>query len=455
MRIFLDCVGSRGESGTRNVLEVTIKSLGPASRKSDAGPFLENLIGKSVLKPRINPAFRLLYDLRWMELGQAGGVEQVTYELIAAISQLDRKNSYRVFAPRSACWEWDFPSRFKVSRHYSDPGEPLAERLHSFVAQCQAERMTISSGACLAAREEFSDLAFDIVLSTCSYIHPEMIEFPGILTIHDLQHLHYPEFFAKDEWENRERLYRDSAARAKHIICGSEFTRRDVNERYGIPLEKMTTIWNIPSSAMWRIIPTTKRRALLAGMGLSGPYLFYPAQCWPHKNHHRLIEAFGRIASELPGNLKLVLTGRPFPPEHPALALMHERGLGSRIQHLGFRSPLEIRALFQECMALVFPSLFEGFGMPVAEAIIAGKPVACSNVTSLPEIAGDAAITFDPRDVDEMAARIFDLATQPELRASLAAAARRRQHVFSAQLSAIKTLGVYEDVFEKMSRAQP
>lgn len=402
-----------------------------------------------MLTIRTNPPFRLLYDLRWMELGQAGGVEQATYELISAISQLDRKNRYRVFAPRSACWEWDFPSRFKVNRLYSDPGEPLGERLHSFVARCQG------ASPALVSPDEFSDLAFDLVLSTCSYIHPEMIEFPGILTIHDLQHLHYPEFFPRVEWENRERLYRDSAARAKHIICISEFTRRDVNKRYGIPLERMTTIWNIPSSAMWQEIPVRKRRALLTGMGLSGPFLFYPAHCWPHKNHERLVEAFGRVTSELPNDLNLVLTGRPFPPEHPAVALVQELGLGSRVLHLGFRSPLEIRALFQECVALVFPSLFEGFGMPVAEAIIAGKPVACSNVTSLPEIAGDAAITFDPTDVNEMAGRILDIATEPGLRVSLAAAARKRQHVFSARLSAIKTLAVYEDVFEKMSKGTP
>lgn len=358
-----------------------------------------------------------------MELGRAGGIEQATYEIVSAIGRFDRKNSYRLFAPRSACWEWDFPARFRVSRHYADGGERA------------------------------SALPFDLVHSTCGYIHPEMIEFPGILTINDLQHLHYPEFFAGGDWEDRERLYRSSAERAKHIICISEFTRRDVHERYGIPLERMTTVWIIPSSSVWQEIPQGKRRALLAGMGLAGPYLLYPAHSWPHKNHARLVEAFDRIASTVPGDLKLVLTGRPFEHDHPAARLIRERRLESRVVHLGFRSPLEIRALFQECTALVFPSLFEGFGMPVAEAIIAGKPVACSNVTSLPEIAGDAAVTFDPMDIDEMAARMGEVATSAELRESLAAAARRRRLVFSWRLSAIKTLAVYESVFERMPMA--
>src|SRR6185503_15266227 len=150
--------------------------------------------------------------------------------------------------------------------------------------------------------------------------------------------------------------------------------------------------------------------------------------------------AMGLIASRLPHGMTLILTGRPFPKEHPAAALMGQERLSSRVRHLGYRSPLEIRALFQECTALVFPSLFEGFGMPVAEAIIAGKPVACSNVASLPEIAGDAAVTFNPNDVEEMAARILEIATSPELRASLTAAARRRRPMFSASRSALKTL---------------
>ena len=385
---------------------------------------------------RTNPPFRVLYDLRWMELGKAGGVEQASYELIAAVSRLDRKNSYRVFAPRSACWEWDFPPHFKVSRHYSDAGEPMAERFHAFVARRQA--------APSAAPLDSDELAFDLVHSTCSYINPEVIAFPGILTIQDLQHLHYPEFFAKADWEDRERLYRESAARARHIICGSEFTRRDVNARYGVPLERMTTIWNIPSSAVWREIAPGRRRELLDAMGVTGRFLFYPAHCWPHKNHARLLQAVGSIAGELPGDMSVVLTGGPFPAEHPAAVLMRERQDGARVRHLGYRSPLEVRALFQDCVALVFPSLFEGFGMPVAEAIIAGKPVACSNVTSLPEIGGDAAVMFDPLDVREMAARILDIATNAGLRASLAEAARRRRPIFSASQSAIKTLAVYE-----------
>jgi glycosyltransferase involved in cell wall biosynthesis len=323
-----------------------------------------------------------------------------------------------------------------VHRQYSDPGEPSAERFHAAIASPVP-----------------GNPQFDLVHSTCSYINPEMIDFPGILTIQDLQHLHYPEFFSKADLEDRERLYRESASRARHIICSSEFTRRDVHERYGVALEKMTTIWNIPSSAVWRTIPLSRRRRLLGAMGVDGPFLLYPAHCWPHKNHARLLQAVDSIAQRLPTGMKVVLTGNAFPDDHPAASLIRERGLASRVVHLGYRSPLEVRALFQECTALVFPSLFEGFGMPVAEALIAGKAVACSNAASLPEIAGEAAVTFDPRNVEEMSARILEVATQPALRASLEAAACRRRPLFSAGRSVVKTLAVYEYAFRRLREA--
>jgi glycosyltransferase involved in cell wall biosynthesis len=351
-----------------------------------------------------------------MQLGAAGGVEQATYELVDAIARVDRRNAYRILAPRSACWEWNLPPGFRATRHAADEGATPPS------------------------------LAFDLVHSTAGYIHPDLQERPGILTINDLQHLHYPEFFGREDWQNRERLYRDSAARARHIICISEHTRHDVHERYGVPLEKMTAIWIIPSRTVWDEIEAPRRTALLEAMGVHGPFLFYPAHDWPHKNHARLMEAMARAAPHLPHDMKLVLTGRPFGPGHPAAALMQQPALRGRVAHLGFRSPLEVRALFQQCEALVFPSLFEGFGMPVAEAMIAGRPVACSNATSLPEIAADAALFFDPTDVDDLAARMVEVATRADVRASLQAAALRRRHVFSWRATALRTIAVYERV---------
>jgi glycosyltransferase involved in cell wall biosynthesis len=416
-----------------------------------ASPAFRKLVDRAVSIKSGKP-YRLLFDLRWMQLGHAGGIEQATYELVSAISQLDRRNEYRLYAPRSACCEWDFPPGFNVRRHYSDAMELEREALRSLLVNGLAESVGESPVLNSAMRNlaHYKRLDFDMVHSVAGYTHPDLQGFPGILTINDLQHLHYPQFFTPAEYEERERLYRSSAERAAHIICISEFTRQDVHRQYGIPLERMSTVWIVPSRNVWDALSRDRREVLLARMGLSTPFLFFPAHCWPHKNHARLVDAFSRALGRLPKDLKLVLTGRAFAEDHPAAELIRERGLQDRIVHLGYRSPLEIRALFQGCRALVFPSLFEGYGMPVAEAIIAGKPVLCSNATSLPEIAGDAALTFDPTDIDAIADALAAVALGDDLCDQLSAAAVARRHLFAARRSAIQTLSIYQRVYEEL-----
>jgi glycosyltransferase involved in cell wall biosynthesis len=421
-----------------------------------AAPGFQRLVDKAVRIKERKP-FKLLFDLRWMELGHAGGIEQATYELVSAIGQIDRRNEYRVLAPRSACCEWSFSPEFKIRTHYSDHAERETEALRSLLVNGLGESVGRSPILNTAMRNlaNYRRLDFDMVHSVAGYTHPDLLGFPGVLTINDLQHLHYPEFFTPEQYEERERLYRTSAERASHIICISEFTRQDVHRQYGVPLEKMTTVWIIPSRNVWQAIEPAKRTQLLAGLGIDAPFLFFPAHCWPHKNHARLVDAFSRALDRLPRDVKLVLTGGAFPSDHPAAAMIRERGLESRIVHLGYRSPLEIRALFQGCQALVFPSLFEGYGMPVAEAIIAGKPVLCSNATSLPEIAGDAALTFDPKDVDAISDALVEITTRPELRAALSEAALRRRGLFASRRSAVQTLSVYQRVYNELYGVNP
>lgn len=421
-----------------------------------AAPSFQQLVEKAVAIKQRKP-FKLLFDLRWMELGHAGGIEQATYELVSAIAQLDRRNAYRVMAPRSACCEWTFPEGFDIRMHYTDHTERETEVKRSLLVNGLSESLGMSPVLNTAMRNlaQYRRLDFDLVHSVAGYTHPDLIGFPNILTINDLQHIHYPEFFTPQQYEERERLYRESAKRASHIICISEFTRQDVHRQYGIPLEKMSTVWIVPSRNVWHPIAPDQRNSMLARMGLTSPFLFFPAHCWPHKNHTRLVEAFSRVLDRLPNDIKLVMTGRAFPNDHPAAALIHERGLESRVLHLGYRSPLEIRALFQGCMSLVFPSLFEGYGMPVAEAIIAGKPVLCSNATSLPEIAGDAALAFDPTDVDAIGEALVEITTRPDLREALSTAATRRRNLFAARRCAIQTLSIYNRVYQELYGVNP
>lgn len=409
------------------------------------------LIRRTITVKRRRP-FRLLYDLRWMEIGRSGGAEQMTRELIAAISRLDHRNEYRLFCPRSTFHEWRFPPSFRVQAIYSDLRDARSETLRAVAANRLAEGLGLAPVLTTPMRTlaALRRLDFDLVHSMVNYIHPDLSAFPHVLTALDLQHVHHPEFFPSDQWRERDQLYREAARRARHILCISEFTRQDMHRHYGVPLERMTTVWVIPGRQSWHPLDPATRREMLANLGATGPFLFFPAHCWLHKNHAKLVETFALIEPHLPKDLALVFTGRPFPEDHPAAKLIRELGLGRRIRHLGYRSPLEVQALYEGCLLLVFPSLFEGFGMPVAEAIIAEKPVACSNRTSLPEIAGEAALTFDPTNIHDMGGRLLEIVNDPQRQRALIAAARRRKPLFSARLSAVKTLAVYQRVYEQL-----
>lgn len=415
-----------------------------------ASAHFAQLVEKTIATRKRRP-FRLLYDLRWMSIGNAGGVEQMTHELVAALAQLDHSNHYRLSCPRSTFHEWQFPSAFKVKGAFTDDLEKGRECLHASVSNDLAKGLGLPSVLTPAMRTlgALHRMDFDLVHSILGYTHPDLAAFPGVLTMHDLQHVYFPEFFSPVEWQERDRLYRESAARARHIFCISENTRQDLHRHFGISFDKMTTVWNIPSRQVWRVLSVAVREKLLGQLGLRDPFLFFPGHCWPHKNHTRLLEAFALIRFQLPQGMKLIFTGRAFPADHPALRVIRTHQLETQVIHLGYRSPLEMQALYQSCFMLVFPSLFEGFGMPVAEAIISGKPVACSNCTSLPEIAGDAALLFDPTNINDIAARILEIANEPQRYAALVDAARRRRPLFSSRISAIKTLAIYKRVYEE------
>lgn len=399
-----------------------------------------------------NRAYKLLYDLRWMELGKAGGMEQATHELIAAIAGVDDRNDYRLFAPRSAYYEWDFPASFRVKPVYSDYNGRRQEAHRAYLVNQLAARGGLPQilNRSMRTLAEFRRMDFDLVHSVCGYLQPDLDAFPSILTVHDLQHLHQPHFFTREAWEEREELYRSSVRKAQHILCISEFTRQDVHRQYGVPLDRMTTVWNIPDRHAWRLLPERERQSYLNGMGICGRYFFYPAQSWPHKNHLALLDAFEKALPDLPADVNLVLTGRPFAPSHPVAQRLLGGKLKGRVLHLGFRTPVEIRSLFQEALALVFPSLFEGFGIPLAEAMIAGTPIACSRVCSMPEVARDAALYFDPTRPEEIAAALVRLAGDSELRSQLRESGLKLCHTFSARRCALQTLSVYRQVYEDL-----
>lgn len=275
-------------------------------------------------------------------------------------------------------------------------------------------------------------------------LDPRMPGVPSVITVYDLQHERYPEFFEADELRHRRAFYPASCRGADHIVAISEFTRRSVIDAYGVAPERVTAIWLAAGTDVDWSAGARDVERVRAAYGLPARYVFYPANTWRHKNHARLIEGLASYRAAHGDDLTLVLTGVGKEGQ-PALEEAAERTrLGTGLQMLGHVPRAELPALYAGAACLVVPSLFEGFGIPLVEAMLAGCPIVAANATSLPEVAGDAARLFDPMDPADLARALADVVREPQRARDLVMRGRERARLFSRSAMAARTLEVFE-----------
>ncbi|MBA3537280.1 MAG: glycosyltransferase family 4 protein [Tatlockia sp.] len=269
----------------------------------------------------------------------------------------------------------------------------------------------------------------------CPFTAPTYYEagIPTVCTIYDLQYKTYPEFFKTEELIHRNQTFIEACRRATMLTAISEYSRQSVLKHSEIQPEKIRTIHLQMAHRIRSDSDIEQDKSILSRLGLTPQqYLLYPANFWKHKNHEMLLTAFGiACRGNLPATIKLVCTGAEGPRQDwlkEAAAMMK---LGERVLFPGFLSDAELGVLLTNSMAVIYPSLYEGFGLPVIEAMAAGIPVACSNLTSLPEIAGDAALVFNPRIPTQLAKVMVTLTTDKEVRLSLITAGKKRAQLFS------------------------
>ncbi len=226
-------------------------------------------------------------------------------------------------------------------------------------------------------------------------------DFKLCVTFLDIQDVFYPQYFDDDQLMRRRLYYAFYRQHAGWFFAISEFTKGTMVERLGVPENRITVTY--PGVDDRGLVPVgPEARAWAKGRGR---YLLYPAKTWKHKNHELLIRAIAIRRAELAREgIKLVLTGGYV---HPGDAddlrrLCAEHRVDTLVELLGFQSDERMQALLDHAEFLIFPSLFEGFGLPVLEAMNSGCPVVCSDRGSLPEVAGDAATYFDPADEDSL-----------------------------------------------------
>jgi glycosyltransferase involved in cell wall biosynthesis len=260
----------------------------------------------------------------------------------------------------------------------------------------------------------------------------------SVVTIHDLQHVALPEYFSRATRSARTLLFAASIRRSHRVICVSHFTRRGVAHRFRVAHEKLVVIHEgSPPVRSGTLEPAPQRPA--------APYVIYPAMAAPHKNHLVLLEALALLKKRDNDPVALALTGKA--TEHTEWIEAQAERLGVRtcVEFFGYLPPAHLANLMEHASALVYPSTFEGFGLPLLEAMRAGVPVIASTSGAIPEVAGDAAWLIDAHAADEWAEAIARITTDDECRGRLIARGRRRADEFSWDACAEQTISVLHE----------
>jgi glycosyltransferase involved in cell wall biosynthesis len=282
----------------------------------------------------------------------------------------------------------------------------------------------------------------------CPFTAPTYAE-PGVATVcivHDLQYKTYPQFFRAEDIVHRDRSFMEACGGATLLVAISEYTRESALRWGNLEPERVRTVHH-RLAGRFRARDEVENAPALERFALRrGRYLLYPGNFWKHKNHEMLLTAFGIAArGDFPEDIRLVCTGAPGERQLFLAGAASAMGLGDRVIFPGYVEAAELGALLGSSLGVVFPSLYEGFGLPVLEARAAGVPVACSSATSLPEVAAGAAILFDPRVTDDVVSALIALATDAALRESLVAAGLRRATEFAdAQRMAAEYWAVFQ-----------
>jgi glycosyltransferase involved in cell wall biosynthesis len=240
---------------------------------------------------------------------------------------------------------------------------------------------------------------------------------PTVVTVHDLGYLYFPETHPL-----RDRLYLDwstrhSARAAAGVIADSESTKRDLVERYSIPPGKITVAYPGINPVLKPVHDPAALAAMRQQYQLPERYLLHVGTLQPRKNLSRLVSAYGRLRDQLPDPPALVLAGGKGWLYDDLFRQIEDLDLAGQVIFPGHVPPdHNLAAMYSAAQLYAFPSLFEGFGFPVVEAMRCQTPVVCSNTTSLPELAGDAALTVPPTDVDALAEALLRVLTDEGLR---------------------------------------
>jgi glycosyltransferase involved in cell wall biosynthesis len=283
------------------------------------------------------------------------------------------------------------------------------------------------------------------VLFVPAHVMPLVCSVPAAVTVHDLGYLYHPEAHRPfDRWY-LDWTTRRHARLAACIIADSQATRADLIRHYQADPQRVAVVYPGLDTALARTDDAEAISAAKARRGIGGDYLLYLGTLQPRKNLVRLVEAFAGLQPSAP-NVRLVLAGQKGWLYDDLFARVDDLGVQDRVVFTGYVAEEDKSPLLSGALALVYPSLYEGFGLPILEAMACGTPVLTSNVSSLPEVAGDAALLVDPLDTDAIAVGMSRLITETDLRNTLIEKGYARVRKFSWAEAARQVLQVLESI---------
>ncbi len=367
---------------------------------------------------------RVGINLLWLVPGEVGGSEQSTLATVRALHALGAD---------------DLDLRLLVLQPLLDAHPDLAERFEVDVLALSGRSRparVVAEASWLVGRSRHLDL-----LHHAGGTAPPRRGAPYVLTLHDLQPLERRATHGSLKRAYLAATIPPSVRRARAVAVPSEFVRRSVIDRFGID---PATVVAIPHGVDRPDGDVTEEAELRRRYDLRGPVVLYPAITYPHKNHRTLVEAFARVVVDHPTAV-LVLPGGIGAAEEDVRQLVTALGLEPRVRRVGRIPQADVDGLYRLATVAAVPSSYEGFGLPAAEAMVAGVPVVVADATALPEVVGDAGVLVAPDDVDGWAEAIGGLLADPSARERAIAAG----HASAARFSWAANAQAFADLYRR------
>jgi glycosyltransferase involved in cell wall biosynthesis len=279
------------------------------------------------------------------------------------------------------------------------------------------------------------------------YTGPLFTKVPLVVSVHDVSFLEHPQYFTRFRAKQLKVTVRRTVERAAAVLTPSEFSRTAILKHYDLDESKVVAVPNAVSSEFRPLDRFTAQATLEKTFGIRGPFVLTVGDLQPRKNHLGLLKAFEDVVRAHPQlSHRLVFVGKETWYSKDLHHAVRQSGIAERVHFTGFVDDADLVQFYAACDLFVFPSFYEGFGLPILEAMACGRAVASSDTSAMPEVADGAGILFDPRSQEQMARAIRDILLDPELRTRMERLGLQRASLFSWQRAAERTLEVYARV---------